>query len=130
MVQPAMSEPEQELRVRAIDTAYGWSASSGDGLTLYALASCRRVASEAERTVVLGEIDRAMAWNEALPQGWTDPHGVNVPSRDMPLLRELREVVEQAEVGVEWFSHAEYCARADALEGQGRLREAAQGVGP
>ena len=85
---------------------------------LLSLGTSRRVHSEDHRTKALAEIDRNIAWNRA----WTGtPDEVNDPTRDIPALEDLRQLVVDAAIGAEWMTDAQNLRFAEELYQAGEL---------
>ena len=93
---------------RALHTANCWSSDQpGNGLALLSLGTSRWIHTEEHRRKALAEIDANIAWNRA----WTGiPDEVNDPARDLPALEDLRQLVVDAAICVEWMSDAQ-CMR-------------------
>ena len=109
----------QRRLTKALHVANGWSSDQpGNGLALLSLGTTLRVHSEDHRTGALAEIDQNVAWNRA----WTGtPDEVNDPIRDIPALEDLRKLVVDAAIGVEWMSDSQNLQFAVELYQAGEL---------
>jgi len=95
----------QRRLTQALQVANSWSSDQpGHGLALLSLGTTRRLHSEDHRTKAISEIDADIAWNRAWT-GTTDL--VNDPARDIPALEDLRKLVQDATIGVEWLTVAQ-----------------------
>jgi len=86
----------------ALHVANSWSSDQhGNGLALLSLGTSRRIHAEDHRQQILAEIDDNIAWNRS----WTGTSDdVNDPARDIPALEDLRRLVMDAAISVEWLS--------------------------
>jgi len=110
----------QRRLTQALHTANGWSSDQpGNGLALLSLGTTRRLHSDDHRRDALAEIDANVAWNRS----WTGtPDHVNDPARDIPALEDLRKLVLDAAIGVEWLSDEQNRRFDDDLYRAGELR--------
>ena len=95
----------QRRLTRALHVANCWSSDQpGNGLALLSLGTSRRIHSEEHRRKALAEIDANIAWNRI----WSGtPDDVNDPTRDLPALEDLRQLVVDAAIGAEWLTDAQ-----------------------
>ncbi len=110
---------EQKRIVKAIHTANGWSSDQASGINLLSLGTTRIIHSESHRQGCIDQIGRDIAWNRTYtPSG---PDDVNQPTRDIPALEDLLDLVRHAKVGQEWISFEENNRLNDALCRRGEL---------
>ncbi len=109
----------QRRLTKALHVANCWSSDQpGNGLALLSLGTSRHIHTEEHRTEALAEIDANINWNRA----WTGiPDGVNDPARDLPALEDLRKLVVDAAIGVEWLTDAQNMRFNEELYRSGEL---------
>ncbi len=109
----------QRRLTKALYTANAWSSDQpGNGLAMLSLGTTRRIHAEDHRQQILAEIDANIAWNRS----WTGtPDDVNDPARDMPALEDLRKLVQDATIGVEWQSDTQNMLFNEELYQAGEL---------
>lgn len=106
-----MTANEKRITI-AINTCSHWWSDKGSGKGLLSLGTSHIVHSEDHRRQCLSDIDGSIAWNET----WTGtPDEVNDPKRDIPLLKDLRELVVAAKLGEKWMSLEAYNCNVEIL---------------
>ena len=103
-----MAFTNEQLAV-AIYTANQWSAGSGDGVQLLSLGTTRKIHSEDHRRKALAEIDGNITYCTE-----NDPD-------ELTRLRDLRTLVETAEVGLEIIPHQTYFDITEGMYREGTL---------